>query len=138
MNNKNKKAKKEEKKKMINKVIKLSEKTKKALNKGVKIAVLSATLATTFSTTAFAADTLKIYSGKSVEGNATSGYYAYGYVKCEPYHYARVRLIENATDKIVKDSGRKYGFDKVEAKTGKTTNYTSKSKLNARVYYGWQ
>lgn len=104
---------------MFSKVISISDKVGKLLGKGMKVAALATMVSATVASTAFAADTIKIYADKSVEGNANSGYYAYGYVKCEPYHYTRVRLIEKSTNKIVKDSGRKYGYDKVETTTQK-------------------
>jgi hypothetical protein len=75
---------------------------------------------------------------KSVEGSSSNGYYATGYIECKPYHYANIRLIEKATDKIIKETGRQYGYNKVTVTTGKAKGYESKSKLYAAIYYGWK
>lgn len=109
----------------------------KKVKKIVKMLFLSEVLTVMLTTTVFAAS-VKIKADKSVEGNSTLGYYATGYIKCEPYHYANTRLIETATDKIVRESGRVYGYNKVTATTGRTKEYASKSKLYAAVYYGWE
>lgn len=111
--------------------------SKKIVKRTIKISVLSMMLALMMMTTVFG-DSIKITSDKSVKGSSSNGYYATGYVKCAPYHYANVRLIEKATDKIIKESGRKFGYDKVSVSTGKTKKYVSKSKLYARIYYGWR
>lgn len=112
-------------------------KNNKIIKKTIKTAVLSAALSTMMVTSAFAAS-VSIKADKSVEGTSAGGYYAKGYIQCEPYHYANVRLIEKATDYIVKESGRKYGYNKVSVETGKTKSYASKDKLKAAIYYGWQ
>ncbi|MDE6434818.1 MAG: hypothetical protein K2L07_11400 [Lachnospiraceae bacterium] len=109
----------------------------KIIKRTIKMSVLGMALALMMTATAFAAS-VKITADKSVKGNSSDGYYATGYIKCEPYHYANTRLLESATDKIVKESGRVYGYNKVTATTGTTKSYASKSKLYAAVYYGWQ
>ena len=110
---------------------------KKVIKKTLKISVSSMMLALMMVSTAFAAS-VKITADKSVGGSTSKGYYATGYIKCEPYHYTNTRLLEKSTYKIVKESGRKYGYNKVTATTGKTKSYASKSKLSAAVYYGWK
>lgn len=109
----------------------------KIRNKIRKMFIFGLVLVASVGTTVSAA-TVKIKANKSVNGNANDGYYATGYIKCEPYHYANTRLLEESTDKIVKESGRKYGYNKVTATTGKTKSYISKKDLCAAVYYGWK
>lgn len=83
------------------------------------------------------ADSIKITADKEVR-KKDKEYYAWGYVKCNPYHYTSVRLLEKNTDKIVASSGRLYGYGKVQNNTKSVSNYASKSKLVAKVYYGWK
>lgn len=105
----------------------------KQITKAIAVMMLVATIPSTISH----ADSIPITADKEVR-TGTAGYYGWGYVKCDPYHYTSVQLIEHATDKIIAVSGRKYGYGKVKAYTPAVGGYASKDKLKARVYYGWK
>lgn len=106
------------------------------MKKTIGVFAMSAILSLSMLTTSFADPFVK--SDKAVKGSDTKGYYATGYVQSEARHYANIRLLERATDKIVRESGRKYGYDKVTVTTSKTTSYASKAKLTSKIYYGWK
>lgn len=108
----------------------------KNIRKTIKITAVALMLASA-APTAVHADSINITSDKDVKTKSAGVYYAWGYVKCDPNHYTSVHLLEKNTDKIVALSGHLYGYGKVQNQTKTVSDYASKSKLAARVYYGW-
>lgn len=115
--------------------------SKKIVKRAIKMSVLSMMLVLMMMTTVFGAcknDCIHVEKQSTVKGSITNGFYATGYAKCKPYHYAQVYLIEKSTGKIIKKSEKKFGYNKVSVSTDRTKKYAIKSKLDSIIKYGWK
>ena len=90
----------------------------------------------TFSSVSVFAASVPITSHKQINSKWNMYYNASSWVDTSPYHYANIRLFDN-TGKMLKESGRVFGYGKVNISTANVGQYSSASKLSTNIYYGW-